>query len=736
MRSFSLFAAVSALAAVAASESPAPIPKGANSVLPPTDVSLDKRDLCVLGLCIGGSSSSSSSSKYDSDVNNCGRRGNVCTSNWLFGGGRQCVNGVCAASYCNNLFDFNWLTGQCQDVSSDTSNCGKCGQSCSVDNATGTKCVSGSCYATGCQSGYTLASGVCSKNVDTTSDVNNCGALKNKCPSSYSNGSGSICLNSVCQPQSCKSGYAFDYAKQVCRDILNDSNNCGSCGSVCSFPNGFGGCSNGNCVLKSCNNNYYNVNGVCTKLDLQNDAENCGKAGNSCTNDYANGVGACKSGSCYLASCNTGYELKTSYFLFWSTSTTCEAVDTTSDDDNCGAVGKLCGGSVANGGTPHCKNSKCVASCDYGYSWDQSSLTCMNTNSDLNNCGGIGETCSVDNGTAQCKNGVCTVKDCNDNYVSKNGKCVYYNKQNDVNNCGGLNILCPSSYKNGGIGLCVLGKCTTTCDLLFDFDWGLGYCRDVSSDVNNCGKCGNTCTLTGAKATTCNKGNCLATACNDGYTLSNGVCNKADYTSDVNNCGAKGKVCQFLPSGASGVCKNSVCQLTSCPTAYVLKDGVCVKSTASQRARLAKKDTKITAKSLCPGSETACPIAGSSTFDAALEHHFSNEQGLFGAPGGYECLDTTSAIDSCGGCASTGEGKNCQMIRGVQSAGCEDSQCRVFSCVAGWKPSLDGTKCVRVKAGSHGHSRNSSSSSSSSHTHSKKHLAARHHHVGSSTGHL
>lgn len=66
----------------------------------------------------------------------------------------------------------------------------------------------------------------------------------------------------------------------------------------------------------------------------------------------------------------------------------------------------------------------------------------------------------------------------------------------------------------------------------------------------------------------------------------------------------------------------------------------------------------------------------------ALNHHFSDlgqfSTGLMeGAAGGYECLDTTQALESCGGCASTGEGQDCTKIRGAQGYACEASVCRV-----------------------------------------------------------
>ncbi|KAK4058484.1 hypothetical protein OIO90_000646 [Microbotryomycetes sp. JL221] len=65
---------------------------------------------------------------YSSDVNNCGRAGNVCPSNWANGGGRTCQNNVCGAGYCNGGYDFNWSTRQCQAVHSDINNCASVSQ--------------------------------------------------------------------------------------------------------------------------------------------------------------------------------------------------------------------------------------------------------------------------------------------------------------------------------------------------------------------------------------------------------------------------------------------------------------------------------------------------------------------------------------------------------------------------------------------------------------------------------
>lgn len=86
-----------------------------------------------------------------------------------------------------------------------------------------------------------------------------------------------------------------------------------------------------------------------------------------------------------------------------------------------------------------------------------------------------------------------------------------------------------------------------------------------------------------------------------------------------------------------------------------------------------------------------------------------------------ECIDTQQALDSCGGCASTGEGQDCTKIRGAAGVGCSAGQCVVFSCQAGYKPSLAGDRCVRTRSSHHGASNHTTGHSA------KRHLAARQH---------
>ncbi|BGP53227.1 hypothetical protein JCM8202_002554 [Rhodotorula sphaerocarpa] len=67
---------------------------------------------------------------------------------------------------------------------------------------------------------------------------------------------------------------------------------------------------------------------------------------------------------------------------------------------------------------------------------------------------------------------------------------------------------------------------------------------------------------------------------------------------------------------------------------------------------------------LCPAGETACPI--------------------FPRMGTYECLDTAIELQSCGGCASKGQGEDCTAIKGAQGVTCESGKCLVYSCEPGF----------------------------------------------------
>lgn len=58
-----------------------------------------------------------------------------------------------------------------------------------------------------------------------------------------------------------------------------------------------------------------------------------------------------------------------------------------------------------------------------------------------------------------------------------------------------------------------------------------------------------------------------------------------------------------------------------------------------------------------------------------------------------ECLDLLTTLDSCGGCATEGQGVDCTLLANVQDVSCEMGACKVYSCDKGFKIE-NGTACV------------------------------------------
>lgn len=63
--------------------------------------------------------------------------------------------------------------------------------------------------------------------------------------------------------------------------------------------------------------------------------------------------------------------------------------------------------------------------------------------------------------------------------------------------------------------------------------------------------------------------------------------------------------------------------------------------------------------------------------------------------GGFACIDTSRSLTSCGGCSTTGPGRDCTKIRHADGVTCREGRCLVLSCQRGWRPSLTGQHCLR-----------------------------------------
>ncbi|GAA5820565.1 hypothetical protein JCM11251_003051 [Rhodosporidiobolus azoricus] len=223
------------------------------------------------------------------------------------------------------------------------------------------------------------------------------------------------------------------------------------------------------------------------------------------------------------------------------------------------------------------------------------------------------------------------------------------------NTCGNANV---------GVQTALLGL-IRVCVCLNVLNGGTG-----SSGAQACPSCpANASPVCGG---TTNAGRC-ACQCNAGfYATASGVC------VPNSNCPPPNVL---TSSGTSATC--------SCAAGYI-SDGAggCV-LTPSARARAARHRRSFPIKHgqavfapqtsekpayTCPDGETACPLPS----------------------GGFECIDTTTSLNSCGGCVGAGQsGQNCLAIPGALNVQCLDSKCHVGSCFKGWKHTKDGNgSCV------------------------------------------
>lgn len=198
---------------------------------------------CCNGVCI----------PLNVSVNNCGACGNFCT-----GINPSCCNGNCCPAGNTCCFDTN-----CVDRNTDNDNCGNCGTVCSP----GFSCIAGNCIA--CDPPCLTAGTACCNNscIDIWYDESNCGKCKYTCAS------GLICCGGVC------------------KNPLNDNNNCGDCGIVCP-------------PLINAFNQWRCCNGECK--NLRNDPDNCGGCGNVCQEPPGDTftVPKCQLGECVEPYCN------------------------------------------------------------------------------------------------------------------------------------------------------------------------------------------------------------------------------------------------------------------------------------------------------------------------------------------------------------------------------------------------------------------------------------------------
>ena len=276
------------------------------------------------------------------DINNCGACGNKCPT--PANGEASCVAGVCGVSSCGTRYrDCNTSASDgCEvDTFRDVNNCGACGNVCPGGNNAAAACVQGVCKLA-CQAAYLDCNGDISDGCETNgaSDLANCGNCGNQCSAPGTANvvcGGGSCLSTVCTGTNftCKAGPI-----NSCEiDTATNVNNCGACNMKCAtVANGTPGCADSNCGIARCNTDYNDcdkaiANGC--EVHLPDDKNNCGTCGNVCP-PLANAAFDCAANKCVLTSCNKNFADCDKV-----TATGCE-VNTLTDKKNCGACGTVC----------------------------------------------------------------------------------------------------------------------------------------------------------------------------------------------------------------------------------------------------------------------------------------------------------------------------------------------------------------------------------------------------------
>ena len=120
--------------------------------------------------------------------------------------------------------------------------------------------------------------------------------------------------------------------------VKTNVNNCGACGNACpSLPNATVGCFNGVCSILSCNSGFFDCNGLAAdgcEVNVLTNASKCGNCTNVCPT-RPNSAPVCVSGVCSIV-CNSGFANCNA-----NNTDGCE-INLLTNTNNCGACGNIC----------------------------------------------------------------------------------------------------------------------------------------------------------------------------------------------------------------------------------------------------------------------------------------------------------------------------------------------------------------------------------------------------------
>lgn len=281
--------------------------------------------------------------------------------------------------------------------------------------------------------------------------------------------------------------------------------------------------------------------------------------------------------------------------------------------------------------------------------------------------------CSAPNAVAVCSDGECIIASCSQGYRDCDSNSVNgcESDSTDVNNCGVCGNVC--SFVNA-IAACVNGGCEPAgCVELFDdCDGNALDCETAANTLANCGACGVACADVPNATADCTTGTCGPGACADGYDDCDGdpMTGCEQSLTDLNHCGACNVPCDFDTSTADD-CSTGVCRAGICDPGYDDCDGDHTNGCESLET-----DTD------CGGCGMVCDSTLVNVDSAAC----SPAGCALSCLGGFGdcdnnpytgCEASLTSLTRCGDC-----GTPCAVPNAVVS--CATGQCEFQRCADGW----------------------------------------------------
>ncbi len=497
------------------------------------------------------------------DVLHCGDCAANCNA-YLHGeDSAACEEGDCAFECSTFYDDCNGDLGEsvtegdgCETLIYDNvAHCGNCGMDCNAGRVTendAAECIGWNCHyycindTDDCNGDLGDADGNgCETSLHT---INNCGECNYDCRGNLNGNDSTTCDQGDCaytctgDYQDCNDDLGTETGNGCESDKKHDAQHCGDCETSC-LPhpdNGAAFCDEGACNF-TCNEGHRKVGDACIACDT---ASYCGDSCMNCnTVTPANATPACTDGNCTYA-CIENYH-RCGNECLWDFA-----------PESCGPnTCTPCPAPSSNGWATCDSEYHCGIECATYY--HQEGLECVYNNTP-SCCGQSCENCTdnlPDLATGFCDGGACNWS-CPENYNKCNGQCI---SDFDLNNCGGCGNICTPPVN--GYATCDGTTCGFGCSDGFH-PFGSGCVPNNSDEC--CGASCLDCTV-GVPANStgfCNNGTCQWT-CNQDYNNCGGQC-VSRY--DLNNCGGCGNVCS-VPTGGSATCNGSSCNF-DCNAGY------------------------------------------------------------------------------------------------------------------------------------------------------------------------